>query len=257
MTFNIRYDDPLDGKNSWRFRKEFVTDMVRFYDPDVLGLQEVLQNQLTDIVNALADYSFTGVPRKDGLKTGEYCPVFYKKDKFELREGDTFWLSENPSVAGSKGWDASIERIVTWVKLKEKITEKEFVIFNTHFDHDAQVARMESARLLILKTSEIGKDMPVFISGDFNSTPESEPVRFLTDVNSGIYLTDSRSVAPSITGPAWTSHGFDKIPVEKRPIIDYIFIGNKIKVEQVSVIFERQDDLFLSDHNPVLINAFI
>jgi len=172
-----------------------------------------------------------------------------------LLDSGNFWLSENPSAAGVKGWDAACERIVTWVILKEKKTEKKFAFINTHFDHVGKIARRESAKLLLSKVKEIAKDLPLFVSGDFNSTPQSEVITMLTDKNRTNHLIDSRSIAPFIYGPAWTNHSFGEDPMEKRRIIDYIFVNNKVKVEVEAVIAERLNNLYLSDHNPVLLKA--
>ena len=255
MTFNVRYDNPEDSLNNWKYRKDFAANMIRFYDIDVLGTQEVLNNQLNDLLSALPQYAYAGVGRLDGKKAGEYSAVFYKKDKFDLLDSGNFWLSENPSAAGVKGWDAACERIVTWVILKEKKTEKKFAFINTHFDHVGKIARRESAKLLLSKVKEIAKDLPLFVSGDFNSTPQSEVITMLTDKNRTNHLIDSRSIAPFIYGPAWTNHSFGEDPMEKRRIIDYIFVNNKVKVEVEAVIAERLNNLYLSDHNPVLLKA--
>jgi endonuclease/exonuclease/phosphatase family metal-dependent hydrolase len=255
MTFNIRYDNPADSANNWKFRREFAANMINQNDVDVMGTQEVLNTQLTDILALLPHFAYAGVGRKDGQTAGEYSAVFYKKERFELMNSGTFWLSENPGAIGIKGWDAAIERIVTWVILKDRATGREFAFINTHFDHIGQVARRESAKLLLSKVDEIAKGRPVFVSGDLNASPDSEVVQILTDTNTTNHLTNSRSVAASITGPAWTFHGFGSVPVESRTIIDYIFIKNKIAVQQLSVISEMLGKLYLSDHNPILIKA--
>lgn len=255
MTFNVRYDNPADSANNWKYRKNFAAEMIRNNDVDVLGTQEVLFSQLNDIRVLLPEYAYEGVGRKDGKTEGEFSAVFYKKAKFELLKSGTFWLSENPTYVGVKGWDAAIERIVTWVLLKEKSTGKEFAFINTHFDHIGQVARRESAKLLLSKADEIAKGLPVIVTGDFNATPDSEVIRIITDVNSSNHLTDSRSLAPSILGPAWTFHGFGKVPMETRSVIDYIFVKNRVSVSQLSVISEMSGSTYLSDHNPVLIKA--
>lgn len=255
MTFNIRYDNPADSANNWKYRKEFAAEMIRKNDVDVLGTQEVLYTQLSDIRVLLPDYAYAGVGRKDGKTEGEFSAVFFKKAKFDLLKSGTFWLSENPTYVGMKGWDAAIERIVTWVLLREKSSGKEFAFLNTHFDHIGQVARRESAKLLLSKVDEIGQDMPVIVTGDFNSTPDSEVIQIITDVKRNDHLTDSRSLATAINGPSWTFHGFGSVPMESRTTIDYIFVKNKVSVSRLSVIDEMSGKVYLSDHNPVLVRA--
>ena len=226
--------------------------MILKNEVDVLGTQEVLYDQLNDLLIALPQYAYAGVGRKDGKTAGEYSAVFYKKERFELLKSGTFWLSENPTYVGSIGWDAALERIATWVLLKERTTGKSFAFVNTHFDHIGVVARRESAKLLLAKANEIAEGLPLIVSGDLNSTPDSEAVKTLTDASNVNHLSDSRSVASSISGPAWTFHGFGATPLAERTIIDYLFVKNNVTVQQVSVIFEMQDKLYLSDHNPVL-----
>jgi endonuclease/exonuclease/phosphatase family metal-dependent hydrolase len=255
MTFNIRYDNPGDNANNWKFRRDYVYSMILQNDIDVMGTQEVLSTQLTDLLGGLPQFGYAGVGRKDGIAAGEYSAVFYKKSRFELLKSGTFWLSENPSAVGVKGWDAAIERIVTWVILKERSTGKEFAFINTHFDHMGQVARRESAKLLLNKVTEIGKGLPVLVTGDFNATPDSEVIQLLVDTNNPNRLTDSRSVAPMVLGPAWTFHGFGTVPLEIRTIIDYILIKNKVTIQQLKVISEMKDQIYLSDHNPIMIKA--
>ena len=255
MTFNIRYDNPADSANNWKYRKAFATDMILKNDVDVLGTQEVLYTQLNDMRILLPGYDYQGVGRQDGKTAGEFSAVFYKKERFEMRKSGTFWLSENPTFVGVKGWDAACERIVTWVILREKSTGKEFAFINTHFDHIGPVARRESAKLLLSKVDEIANGLPVIVTGDFNSTPDSEVIKIITDVTRNNHLTDSRSVAGTVTGPSWTFHGFGTVPLESRAVIDYIFIKNKVSVSQLSVISEMSGKIYLSDHNPVLIKV--
>lgn len=255
MTFNIRYDNPADSANNWKYRREFAAQMITQKEVDVMGTQEVLNNQLTDLLGLLPQFAYVGVGRKDGKTAGEYSAVFYKKERFDLLASGTFWLSENPAAVGMKGWDAAIERIVTWVVLKEKATGREFAFINTHFDHIGQVARRESAKLLLSKVDEIAKGRPVFVSGDLNATPDSEVVQILVNPNTANHLTNSREITTNITGPAWTFHGFGAVPEESRSIIDYIFVKNKVSVQQLSVISEMQGKVYLSDHNPVLVKA--
>ena len=120
MTFNIRLDVPSDSLNSWQYRKDNAAEMVRMNDVDILGMQEVLLNQMNDLKERLPQYTAIGVGREDGADKGEFSPIFYKKDRFSSIESGTFGVSETPEVAGSKGWDASYIRVATWAILKEK-----------------------------------------------------------------------------------------------------------------------------------------
>src|SRR5690606_6668984 len=134
MSFNIRYDEPQDKEQNWHQRKENVVRMLKFYDLDMIGLQEVLLSQLNYLKSNLDAYEVVGVGREDGKDKGEFVPIFYKKDRYAQINTGTFWLSETPNEV-SKGWDANLERIVTWAILLDKNSNREVIFFNTHFDH--------------------------------------------------------------------------------------------------------------------------
>ena len=156
--------------------------MIAYYAPDVVGMQEVVKNQLDDLKNRLPQYTALGVGRADGKEAGEYCSLFYKTDRFELIKNGNFGLSETPDTIGVKGWDAACERIVTWAILKDKTSGKKLAAFNTHFDHVGKVARRESAKLLLAKMHELAEGLPVILTGDFNGTVDSEPILSLIHI---------------------------------------------------------------------------
>ncbi|MGB9745950.1 MAG: endonuclease/exonuclease/phosphatase family protein [Bacteroidales bacterium] len=249
MTFNIRLDTPVDSMNNWKYRRENAARMIRFYDADLLGTQEVLHNQLQDLLALLPEYGFTGVGRKDGKNEGEYSALFYRKSRFELLKTGNFWLSQTPEVPGSIGWDAACERMVTWGIFKDRETGKKFAAFNTHFDHKGKLARLNSALLLKERTGQIAGNLPVILTGDFNTTEGSEPIQALLE---GGKLKDTRRSAALVYGPEWTFHGFGKVPLPERERIDFIFVSSAIKVNVCASLAEVCDTIYLSDHNPVL-----
>ena len=154
MSFNIRYDNPEDSLDNWRYRKDRVANAIHFYDVDILGTQEVLHNQLEDLKLRLPEYGVVGVGREDGKEKGEYSALWYKKDRFNVLDSGYFWLSETPEVAGSKGWDGACERIASWVKLQDKVSDKEYFALNTHLDHVGGMARREGISLMLDRVNE-------------------------------------------------------------------------------------------------------
>lgn len=249
MTFNIRLDHAGDSLNNWKYRKNNVGMMLNEYAPDIIGMQEVMHNQLADLKDRLPQYTALGVGRTDGKEKGEYCPVFYKTDRFELLDYDNYSLSEKPDSIGLKGWDAACERIVTWAVLKEKQTGKRLAIFNTHLDHIGQVARREGARMVTDEAARLAAGVPIIITGDFNASPNSEIISIITGENP---LNDTRRIAETTYGPDWTFHDFGRLPLEQRAIIDYIFIDPNINVVSHQIIDNQPDKGYLSDHNPVI-----
>ena len=250
MSFNIRYDNPEDGKQNWQHRKENVVRMIHFYDLDIIGMQEVLVTQLNYLKENLKQYKTVGVGREDGKEKGEFAPIFYRKTRFKMVRSGTFWLSQTPEEV-SKGWDASLERIASWAIFKDKLTKKKFLFMNTHFDHIGEIARLESAKLLRKKSMELGEDLPLILTGDFNLVPESKGIKTLIEPNGKHTLVNSSTVATIKYGPDWTTCGFDHRPFETRKVIDYIFVKRVKRVIRYAVFSEQLNDIFLSDHCPV------
>ena len=252
ISFNIRYDNAHDKENRWDNRKEELCRTMQKYSPDLLGMQEVLHRQLLYITGELAEYAYVGIGREDGKERGEYSPILYKKERFELLESHTFWLSEDPDAVGKKGWDAACERIVTWAKLKERVSGRVCYVFNTHFDHVGVIAQRESAGLLKRKIREIAGDFPVIVMGDFNVAPDSEPIALLTDGEHPDRLVSVYTVTPLLRGPHHTFHQFGQLPRERREIIDYVFVKSSSSVCFVHIIDNEETTRYISDHYPVM-----
>ena len=246
-TFNMRLDTPADSLNNWKYRKERVAQYIQDMKLDVVGTQEVLQNQFNDLKSLLPDFEGVGVARDDGKETGEYSAVFYRKSVFDALDSGTFWLAENPDSVGMMGWDAVCVRVATWAKLQHKATGKIVMAVNTHFDHVGKVARRESALLIIRKIKEIVGDQPAVLTGDFNVTDQNEA--YNTIVSNEFVLLDAHKVAEKTSGASYTFHGFDKVDMEKRSKIDFVFVTPQIKVLHSEVTPEVKEAL-LSDHNP-------
>ena len=169
ISYNIRYNNPNDGKDIWENRRSSIVNYVIDEDPDFIGFQEVTFSQLNYLNLNLPDYNYVGVGRDDGKNKGEFSPIYFKKSNFKLIDSSTFWLSTNPEII-SVGWDASMERICTYGLFKHKKSNKEIWVFNTHFDHIGAIARLESSRLIVKKIKELTKeDDYVILTGDFNA----------------------------------------------------------------------------------------
>ena len=246
-TFNMRYDNPDDSLNNWQYRKERIAQFIKDQKVEIVGTQELLQNQVDDLKALLPEYDMVGVARDNGKDEGEYAAIFYLRDRFDALDSNNFWLCENPDSVGMKGWDAACTRIATWAKLQDKATGKIFMAVNTHFDHVGEVARRESALLIISKIKEIVGDRPAFLTGDFNVDSTSNAYETIT--TNEFVLNDSRKVAKAVEGADYTWHDFGKLPAEERGIIDFIFTTPSIEVLKVYIPQENADAL-LSGHNP-------
>lgn len=251
MSWNIRLDVKDDGINQWDLRKDaFAAEAIRI-SPDIIGLQEVMHHQLQYLKKNLRGYKSLGVARDDGKKAGEYSPLLYKKKKFRAVRSGTFWLSETPEVPGSRGWDAACNRVVTWAELIDRKTGRHFMAFNTHFDHMGEVARVESAQLLIHKIASLGGDLPVVTTGDFNVTEKDRVYRIISYPENEVVMVDSRVKAEVKTGPEVSYISFDP-HFDNPALIDFIFVSYNTTVLEHSIIDFRPGGKYLSDHLPVV-----
>ena len=248
VSYNIRYDNNWDIENSWEIRRSNIIQMLIKYSPSILGIQEGLLTQVQYIDSSLINYDYLGVGRDDGKNKGEFCAIYFDTTRYVLLKNSTFWLSETPDTI-SVGWDAALERICTYGLFKDRITKKEFWVFNTHFDHMGSIAREKSSELILKRIKKINRQsLPVILMGDFNSIPNSPPVKeIITELSDALQISTEK-----LHGPRGTFNGFNEdLPIEKR--IDYIFT-KKLKVLSYRHINDRlENNRHISDHLPVMI----
>jgi len=248
ITYNIRYNTPSDKENAWPNRRAEVMNLLKRHNADIFSVQEALYDQIMDLKDGMSGFDYVGVGRDDGNINGEFSAIYYNSTRYALIENGTFWLSETPEIP-SKSWDAALNRICTWARLKEKETRMTFYIFNTHFDHIGVKARKESAILILKKIDEISvrKD-PVILTGDFNLKPEEKPLVLIRQ-----RLKDSRQISATIPqGPVGTFNDFDfASKLENR--IDYIFVNKMVDVRKYTVLTDSRNNHYPSDHLPVLV----
>jgi endonuclease/exonuclease/phosphatase family metal-dependent hydrolase len=249
ITYNIRYNNSGDGINAWPNRSQQVAALLEFHQADIFGLQEALIGQIQDIHKQLPHMKWVGVGRDDGKEAGEFSPLFYNSKKFKALKSGWFWLSQTPEKPGL-GWDAACNRVCTWLLLEADKKDQQFMVFNTHFDHQGMKARTESAKLILQKIKELNRDnLPVILTGDFNLTPEQEPISVITQE-----LKDSRAISKEVPyGPSGTFNGF-KFDSPLKDRIDYVFVNNLVEVKQYGVLSDSKDQRYPSDHLPVFVS---
>lgn len=249
MTYNVRLDVAVDGVNRWDNRKEVFVSQIKFYEPDILGIQESLPNQVNYLDTALTNYKHIGIAR-EGLKKGESSSIFYNANRLAVSKQNTFWLSETPGKI-SKGWDASYLRVCTYALFVDKKTGKQFWVFNTHLDNNGIMARAKGVELILQTIDSVNtKKLPVFLMGDFNSTPETDVIVHLRKK-----MNDSRKVTVAKPfGPAGTFNNFEfNKPVTM--LIDYIFTSKipSVTVNKYAVLSDSYGLKYPSDHLPVFV----
>ena len=253
MSFNIRNGMAKDGDNAWPLRQHFVVETIRTFDPDLLGLQEVHGFQAEFLKEQLPEYGFFGVAREADMVTGEYVPIMYKRDRFELEDTGYFWLSETPEVPGSKSWDSALPRLATWVMIKDrKSGDKRLIFGNTHFDHRGEVARLESAKLIRNRIDSVLPDIPVIAVGDFNTHEKLQPYAELvtSNGNSGAPMIDTyRVIHPQARDLEGTFSAFSGERARNR--IDWILTSQGFMTLNAAINYTQEEGRNPSDHYPV------
>jgi len=246
-TYNIRLKTNHDVGNLWDDRKTTVTNLIKFHEFDIFGIQEGFIEQIKDMQAELADYSYVGVGRDDGKEKGEHSAIFFKKDRFKLINSGTFWLSDTDITTPNKGWDAALPRICTWGVFQDKKNGKQFIFMNTHFDHIGIVARPESAKLILQKAKEFAKNLPLILTGDFNVDQHDEA--YFTLANSKI-VQDVYNLATIKYEPNSTFNDWGKA-IKPSERIDHIFVTKPFKVHKYGILTDTYLGKFPSDHFPV------
>ena len=257
MTFNVRYGKAPDGENRWELRRELLADTIKSFDPDLLGTQETLDFQRDFLVQKLTNYAAWGVGRDDGGEAGEMALLLYRKSRYERIDGGHFWLSETPEKAGSKSWDSSLPRIVSWVKLRDlsRSDAPPLLFLNTHFDHRGERARAEAARLIRRRLTELGAGAQIVLTGDFNADQGAEPYQLLFAVQDGVSgpLADAfRMLHPVPRADEGTFNGF-RADSTTGPRIDWIGVSRHWKVIDAHIDHTVRDGHTPSDHFPVCV----
>jgi endonuclease/exonuclease/phosphatase family metal-dependent hydrolase len=248
MTFNIRYGTAPDSNNAWQLRRPLTFQVIRDFQPSVLGVQEALRFQLDEIEAALGNYAEAGVGRDDGAQRGEYSAILFDRRRLELLDHATFWLSDTPQTPGSMTWGNHYPRIVTWARFRDRSSGDTFYVFNTHWDHESQPSRERSAALLTERIKQRAHpNDPVLVTGDFNSGEDNPAFQAL--LRSGLGLYDSfRAVQPSATGTG-TFHAFKGD--RSGPKIDAILASQQWRTLNAGIILLSDNGRYPSDHFPV------
>lgn len=244
MTFNIRYGTAPDGENSWPNRKDMVLGVLREFDPQLLGLQECLRDQLDTILNEFPNYAAIGVGREaDGA--GEYSPLLYDRNRFDVLAAETFWLSDTPEVRASKSWGNDITRICSRADLVERVTNRVLRVYNTHWDHISQPSRINSGKLMAERIGVVEKSEPVIVMGDFNVGPIGPARQPFIDIGLRDSLVD---LHPEQARQA-TFHEFKGKAYGDK--IDAILVSDAWKIIDAEIVTTSKDGRYPSDHFPV------
>lgn len=259
ITFNIRYAATSLEANEkpWSTRRPLLINQVAGQAAEasttVIGLQEVLNNQLNDIKSGLgSQWAHIGVGRDDGATQGEYSPILYRTDALRVLYSEVKWLSPTPDVV-SFGWGAGSRRIVTIGVFEHIATGKRFIHANTHLDNVSSQARSEGIKVVVSRMKAVQQtwgQLPVSLTGDFNSAPNGDAYSTLAGLN---YVEDLWNLATHVGTNQLTYTGFSQTGQSR---IDYIWIGPKDVLpytpQTIEIVGNYVDGVFISDHRMVV-----
>ncbi|HXW03890.1 MAG TPA: endonuclease/exonuclease/phosphatase family protein [Vicinamibacterales bacterium] len=257
MSFNIRYGDARDGENAWPLRRDLLFEVVRDENADVVGLQEALDTQINEIVEAVPAYAVVGVGRDNGQRAGEFSAILFKKDRFAVAEAGTFWFSDTPTVPGSKSWGNSITRICTWARFVRRDGLPVWV-YNVHLDHQSQPSRERSTELLRDRiAARPFPEEPVIVTGDFNVGEQNPALHTLVGPPTGagasgprLFVDTFRALHPDeTTVGTYNAFKFGTVSGDK---IDYILVPPGTEVMRADIVRTSRGERYPSDHFPVV-----
>ena len=259
MSFNIRRGTAKDGKNHWRFRRNRIDELLNHYYPDVLGLQEALNFQISEIRTMLPGYDNVGTGNLSGSKV-LHNAIFFNASRFRLSEQGTFWFSDTPNIPGSKGWGNIMPRTCTWARLIEKNSRQAFYFYNVHLDHLSRRSRKNSVVFLTQFIHKRSSPDPFILTGDFNAGEKSAPIKYLKSkitlkirkkgfISNPEPLMDTFRVRYPNDRHVATFHGYRKLFFRFR--LDYIFVPSSVRVQDARIIHPLWRKYYPSDHFPL------
>ncbi len=241
MTANVRNADRPDDGHSWERRKAACARVIASTEPDVLGLQEAMLEQVEAIAAALPEHRWYGLRQAPGEHPRNAVLVHRA---LEVVDRGGYWLSPTPHVPGSFGWDAAYPRHANWIVLQDALGSQWRVI-NTHLDHKGERARANAVRLLAEDGAAWPAETPQLLMGDFNTGAGTEPIAALVDAG----WRDTWAAAhPHDPDPGPTRHGFG-VPGAGHPErIDWILARGPSTVRASDLVRERPGEVWPSDH---------
>ncbi len=244
MSCNVRCLTPMDlGKKSWFYRADLLMENMEDLAPGIIGFQEVTSWQYDYLVEVLPGYDSV-IDYRDQSVIAEGCPIFYHTMLYELKDKGSFWLSETPEVM-SKDWGAAHYRICSYVILRDRASQKEFVVFNTHLDHVSDEARIRGIAVVLEKIAQFG-GLPAVIMGDFNALEGSETYLSATEH----FLDAQYAAAETMQGHTYQNWGNP----EKYKRLDYFMISREgWNALRYAVVQPVHDGVYSTDHCPIVL----
>jgi len=255
LTCNIRVALDEDETNGvgWSKRKEACLQVIKAQKPDIIGFQEVLKPQFLDLKEGFKDFqglNFDG-PEMDLYKEGYHGiaknPVFFSKKRFELIAAGGYWLSEAPLVAGSKSWETARARNMNWVRLYDRVAQKEFRFMTLHLDHVSNQAKLAQIKVVLDESAQYQPDFPQILVGDFNAAATSAIIQSVLSAGwEDSYVAVNGNQNPGPTVHSFLGENDPKKDIRKK--IDFVFLKGPAKASASRIIKDTYKGIYPSDH---------
>jgi endonuclease/exonuclease/phosphatase family metal-dependent hydrolase len=244
MTFNLRFENEIDGDNRWANRCELLVKTILNSGPHIIGTQEGKPSQLDFLSARLVGYRISAESRH-WERECQYPTLFYREEAFRYLQGGEFWLSETPSVHRSKNWDSAFPRMMSYAHLEMRETGRRLWSAVTHLDHISERARIEGAK--IIRSWAVARSAPTVLVGDFNDLPGSQAHKILTFPR-GPFLDTWERLERREDENSYTQHGFTGVGAKGR--IDWILVTEEFRVLDGTIGRDHEGGRYPSDHFP-------
>lgn len=245
MSFNVRTPADSEPQKRWPDRRDAMVSVIQRNHPAVVGTQELVLEQANYLAEHLPGYRWFGEGRRGG-EGDEHMGVFYDSGVLTLKDSGNFWLSDTPEVPGSISWGHPYPRMVTWGLFERVADGRSFYLVNTHLPYrkEDEAARVRCAQAILAYLKTLPADVPVVLTGDFNSEPGSETYKAFTEV-----LQDTRVQVAQPRGPKLTFHDFTGTATAE---LDWVLVRG-FKARAFATLDTRVDGILPSDHFPLLV----
>ena len=251
MSFNLRCKN--DGIQTITNRSKVAVEVIKQYAPDSFGVQECTPRWKRILAaNLDGKYACVGAARDYYGPFTEYSSIYYLKDKYNLIDSGTFWLSETPEKRWTKSFDSTCFRVASWALLEDKETGVRYTHINTHLDHVLETTREAQMTVLIECVNKVANGSPIVMTGDFNAYEDNSLVY---NVACGSFNDAKKVAVNSDTGRTFTSYGTKE--EDGTGAIDFIFADKALEIDTYKIIRNTVQGIYPSDHYPIVADIVI
>lgn len=243
ITWNIHVGQdkgPPWKQFDWRERKLALQEAIDQAKPDIFCVQEATAKQVKFLDEMLQGFSRIGVSSNGG-SSGEFCSIYFNRQRFTEIDSDTFWLQEPLDQPRAKSL-LDFNRICTWVRLRDQVSGRTLRVYNTHFAL-TEASRRKAAQVVVAQIAAGDPTDAIVLTGDFNASPTASSRRRL--LKDGLEESAVRA-GKSADEPTFQIYGIGL------QCFDGILVDAKWTVPDHHVLTVKPRNIFPSDHFAIL-----